>query len=83
MRLVNCLDEACFDYTEDDLKNDIIEIEEVVTAEMMQESPEDPEPESAVSELEHEIAKAKAMLDKGLVTEEEYAEIKTRLIAKF
>lgn len=78
MRLADTLDNAHFDYTEADITadiNDVIEIsdegEETVA--------EQPAPAVSVAD---EIVKAKGLLDAGVITEEEFADIKARLIAK-
>lgn len=81
MRLVGCLDEARFDYTEEDLENDLEEIQQVITAEIEQEPVVEYVVENAPN-LEAEITKAKSLLDEGLITPEEYSEIKARLISK-
>lgn len=78
MRLADTLDNAHFDYTEADIAadiNDVIEIsdegEETVA--------EQPVPSISVAD---EIVKAKGLLDAGVITEEEFADIKVKLIAK-
>lgn len=90
-RLANCFDEALFDYSDKDAESDINEIQQVIASEMdsMEENAQSScaveEPADSVAPLESmaaDIARAKSMLDTGLITEEEFSEIKAKLIAK-
>ncbi len=81
-RLAKALDTAHFDYTTEDLKTDI----QVITQICMEEEKEEPQslPESPVSsanETLEKIKQAKQMLDEGVLTEEEFSEIKEKLIS--
>lgn len=84
LRLVDSLDEALFEYTEEDLDGDLAEIREVIAAEMDAVEVETASETAACSVdfVEGEVSKAKAMVERGLITEEEFAQIKARLIAK-
>jgi hypothetical protein len=91
-RLADTLDDAHFSYTAEDFEDDyedIIDICEEETAEQVsQEMPvEEPAPASAPSAsstscVMDEIAKAKQLFDAGVLTEDEFAALKAKLIAK-
>lgn len=78
IRLVNVLDDAKFDYTESDLKEDMEEINK--TIESQEKNGDEPQKES--SSTIDEIKKYKELLDSGVITEQEFADIKARLIEK-
>ena len=85
-RLADTLDDAHFSYTEEDFHEDwedIVEIsEEEASEEVAQEVPEEKaEPVSASSVMD-EITKAKQLFDAGILTEQEFADLKAKLIAK-
>ena len=85
-RLADTLDDAHFSYTEEDFHEDwedIVEIgEDETTEEVTQEVPtEKTEPVSASSVMD-EITKAKQLFDAGILTEQEFADLKAKLIAK-
>lgn len=85
-RLADTLDDAHFSYTEKDFQEDwedIVEISEEETAgEVVAEVPvEEAAPISATNVME-EITKAKQLFDVGILTEQEFADLKAKLIAK-
>lgn len=94
-RLADTFDEAHFSYTESDFETDWQDIVEVVeneteTVEKVDsevseaETPvveETPEVVSATSVMD-EIAKAKQLFDSGILTEQEFSDLKAKLIAK-
>lgn len=104
IRLMSALEEAHFNYTEEEFQRDWMEVievcEEVETDEYIEDneyveatefiSPvAEPMAESSVSEspissfsITDEIAKAKTLLDSGIITEDEFQKIKSALIAK-
>lgn len=85
-RLAEVLDEAHFAYTEADFQEDwadIVEvIEEVEAEEAVETKTESKTAEPRNDDVFDKIQKAKAMLDAGVLTEEEFATIKARLIAE-
>lgn len=78
-RLANALDKAHFDYTTEDLEADIQEINKVCEAVEKEESEK---AQAEKDEALEKIQKAKQMLDDGIITESEFFEIKSKLIAK-
>jgi hypothetical protein len=85
-RLADTFDEAHFSYTQEEFEEDwqdIVEISEEDAAEdAIQEIPvEKSAPVSAANVME-EIAKAKQLLDAGILTEQEFTDLKAKLIAK-
>lgn len=86
-RLANTLDSAHFDYTQEDFENDWQDIIEenknfkeddsVIDVDLVENQPTDNK-----SSLMDEIAKAKELLDSGIISEEEFAQIKSKVIAK-
>jgi hypothetical protein len=85
-RLADTLDDAHFSYTEEDFHEDwedIVEIgEKETSSEAAQKvSGEKTEPVSA-SNVMDEITKAKQLFDAGILTEQEFADLKAKLIAK-
>lgn len=92
-KLLNALDEAHFDYTEEEFQRDWDEIIEVCddleadeaseatidNVEVQQAPEESVSPSGSVTE---EILKAKELLDNSIISEEEFNQIKAALIAK-
>ena len=85
-RLADTLDEAHFSYTEEEFHEDwedIVEIsEEETNEEVVQVGPEEKAEVVSGSSVMDEIAKAKQLLDAGILTEQEFADLKANLIAK-
>ena len=89
-RLVNTLDKAHFEYTMDDLEADMLEISNVCVTETEEDAVEhgnkDNQKNIAASisheEIFKKIQKAKQMFDNGIITEEEFSEIKAKLISQ-
>ena len=84
-RLVRTLDEAKFSYTEEELDADLVEIKDIADAdENKEESGEKATEKAEAAKLSftEEIKLNKELLDQGILTEEEFAEIKKRLIEK-
>lgn len=91
-RLADALDEAHFDYTQKEFEADwaeIIEITEREETELASNSVESnmPEADNGINVTENtgqdnldKIRKAKEMLDAGIVTEEEFSALKTKLL---
>lgn len=87
-RLADTLDQAHFSYTEADFQEDwqdIVEVSESETV-VVSSSPEEatavPKASVTSGDICEKIAKAKALLDAGVLTEQEFAEVKAKLIAK-
>ena len=85
-RLADTFDEAHFSYTQEEFEEDwqdIVEISEEDSNENArpEASAEQPEPVSASNVME-EIVKAKQLFDAGILTEQEFADLKAKLIAK-
>lgn len=87
-RLADTLDQAHFSYTEANFQEDWQDIVEVSENEAVVSS-SNPEENTAASEASvisgdicEKITKAKALLDAGVLTEQEFAEVKAKLIAK-
>ena len=85
MRLVNALDEANFSYSREEFEADWRDVmEECETDNSAQYVlKEDDEHSQSSSTILNSMKEAKSLLDEGLITEEEYEEIKAKLIAKF
>ena len=85
-RLADTLDEAHFSYTEEEFHEDwedIVEIsEEEPTEEVDQVMPEEKVEVVSRSSVLDEITKAKQLLDAGILTEQEFTDLKAKLIAK-
>ena len=85
-RLADTLDEAHFSYTEEEFHEDwedIVEIsEEETTEEVVQVVPEGKEDAVSASSVMDEMTKAKQLLDAGILTEQEFSDLKAKLIAK-
>lgn len=97
MRLVNEFDEVNFDYSEEDYRNDLEEVMDIIEADAkiidaFDDTEEQEEQEESVAmnmpkednegSLTQKIKEAKALLDEGLITEEEFKAIKSRIIAE-
>lgn len=78
-RLVEALDDAKFSYTQDNLDSDWIEIQKTMDSPEKASCSEEKSDSISISE---EIKKNKELLDDGIITEEEFNEIKKRLIEK-
>lgn len=92
-RLVGSFDEACFDYTEQDLENDIEEVtcilnsdEEIIDIEDYEEVLEKEEvvvqKEIAEADFVSKLKEVKGLLDEGVITEAEFSDIKGKLLSK-
>lgn len=85
-RLADTLDEAHFLYTEEEFHEDwedIVEISEEETAEeVVQVVPEEKVDAVSASSVIDEITKAKQLLDAGILTEQEFTDLKAKLLAK-
>ena len=88
-RLADTLDQAHFSYTEANFQEDWQDIVEVSENEAVVSS-SSPEENTAATEASvisgdicEKITKAKALLDAGVLTEQEFAEVKAKLIANF
>lgn len=91
-RLHDVLDEAHFDYTEEELKSDIIDIQKFVISDTDETSSLDDttitsaekevtEKISKTTSILNEIKEAKSMLDAGIISEEEFCTIKAKLLS--
>ena len=85
-RLADTRDNAHFSYTEEAFHEDweeIVEISEDETAEdTVQAVPEEKANPASASGIMDEITKAKQLLDAGILTEQEFTDLKAKLIAK-
>jgi len=82
-RLEKTLDKAHFDYTMADFEADFEDISEVCDDEEVVVAPEKESSNDNPREAALEnIQKAKKMLDDGIITDEEFADIKAKLIAQ-
>lgn len=91
-RLLNTLDKAHFEYTMTDFETDMAEISEVCAQENAEETFVECESvelqkDTATNNIGSEdmfekIQKAKQLFDSGIITEEEFVEIKTKLISQ-
>lgn len=85
-RLADTLDDAHFSYTEEDFHEDwedIVEIsEEETNEETVPDAPVEEATPVSASDVMDEIAKAKQLFDAGILTEQEFADLKAKLIAK-
>lgn len=77
-RLAKTLDKAHFDYTMADFEADFEDISEVCNQETESESSGDVSREEILASIQ----KAKQMLDDGIITDEEFSEIKAKLISQ-
>lgn len=92
-RLIDALDEAHFDYTEEEFKEDweviqdVVEKEEddIIEGEFVEKQVENKTTENTedkTTEVLNKINQAKSMMDSGIITEEEFNQIKARLISQ-
>ena len=92
-RLVGSFDESCFEYTELDLENDIEEVTcilnseeefvDVTDFEAISETKESSvEKEEPNFDFITKLKEFKELLDENIITEEEFADIKAKLLAK-
>ncbi len=84
-KLARVLDEAKFSYTDEELDADLVEIQSLAKEfENEEEATENEEAKTEKTKLAFtdEIKKYKELLDQGILTEEEFNEIKKRLIEK-
>ena len=80
-RLANVLDEAKFSYSKEEMEADLMEIQRTVD---LQEKNENTTVRvNTETSIADEIKKIKELLDQGILTEEEFNEIKKKLIEKF
>ena len=86
IRLVDSFDEAVFDYTEEDFDNDFDEAVNIIEADV---TVEDTTTETEINNGQvqqddktfiDKIKEAKSLLDDGLITEEEFSLIKSKII---
>ena len=86
IRLVDSFDEAVFDYTEEDFDNDFDEAMNIIEADV---TVEDTTTETEINNGQvqqddktfiDKIKEAKSLLDDGLITEEEFSQIKSKII---
>ena len=86
IRLVDSFDEAVFDYTEEDFDNDFDEAMNIIEADV---SVEETITEADIDDAQvyqddktyiDKIREAKNLLDEGLITDEEFSQIKTKII---
>lgn len=86
IRLVNSFDEAVFDYTEEDYSNDLNEAMDIIDADViMEEVNADADVSNAHGNQDNKtyidkIREAKNLLDDGLITEDEFSQIKSKII---
>ena len=84
-KLVRVLDEAKFSYTEEEYEADLVEIQSIAEAQDNEEKAAEAvevKAEDAKMSFIEEIKLNKELFDQGILTEEEFAEIKKRLIEK-
>ena len=80
-RLANVLDEAKFSYSKEEMEADLMEIRRTVD---LQEKNENTTVRvNTETSIADEIKKSKELLDQGVLTEEEFTEIKKKLIEKY
>ena len=80
-RLANVLDEAKFSYSKEEMEADLMEIQRTVD---LQEKNENTTVRvNTETSIADEIKKSKELLDQGVLTEEEFTEIKKKLIEKY
>ena len=88
MRLINALDEACFTYSEADFEADLNTVIEVCVKEEEQEAQElneeiaEEQKQVLGGVIVEKILEAKQLLDLGIINEDEFSEIKAKLIAR-
>ena len=83
-RLADTFEDAHFGYTEADFKEDWEDIVEISENDTVEEnvSENKSEPEASPSGVMEEIAKAKQLFDAGILTEQEFSDLKAKLISK-
>lgn len=80
-RLANVFDEAKFSYSKEEMEADLMEIQRTVD---LQEKNENTTVRvNTETSIADEIKKIKELLDQGILTEEEFTEIKKKLIEKY
>ncbi len=85
LRLVRTLDEAKFSYTKEELDADLVEIQSYADAEECEDELIETAQKKVAdvkSSIAEEIKMNKELFDQGIITEEEFTEIKKRLIEK-
>lgn len=80
-RLMRALDEAHFDYNENDVKSDIEELSNVYFKDISDECLSEEKSDDS-KDILNKIQQAKKMYDDGIITEEEFLEIKLKLISQ-
>ena len=86
LRLVNSFDEASFDYTEEDFNNDFDEAMNIIDVDVtVEETTTEADVDDAQAYQDNKtyidkIREAKSLLDDGLITEEEFSQIKSKII---
>jgi len=80
-RLVNVLDEAKFSYSKEAMEADVMEIREIV--DLQEKNENTTVGVNTEASIADEIKKNKEFLDQGILTEEEFNEIKKKLIEKY
>ena len=78
-RLVKTLDKAHFDYGKEDIEKDMNDIEEISKASKKQEDAEEA-PKKDTETVLAQIEAFKKLLDNGAITEEEFVEVKQKLL---
>lgn len=85
-RLADTFDEAHFSYTQEEFEEDWQDIVEISESDTLQEEPTEAvrsvEAPTSASDIMDEIVKAKQLLDAGILTEQEFSDLKAKLIAK-
>ena len=80
-RLVNVLDEAKFSYSKEAMEADVMEIREIV--DLQEKNENTTVGVNTEASIADEIKKNKEFLEQGILTEEEFNEIKKKLIEKY
>ena len=80
-RLVNILDEAKFSYSKEEMEADLMEIQR--TVDLQEQNENTTVRVNTETSIADEIKKNKELLDQGVLTEEEFTEIKKKLIEKY
>ena len=80
-RLADILDEAKFSYSNEEMEADLMEIKR--TVDLQEKSENTPVGVSIEISIADEIKKSKELLDQGILTEDEFNEIKKKLIEKY
>ena len=82
MRLVACLDDAKFDYTEEDLESDILEIEEVLAAEDEQRKESKAAAEQSGQSTDEALEKLQSLYDGGFIDDVPFEALKEQIASK-